>query len=182
MARKLTKFEKFGLIGATLVGVLYFYLGHLYDPQAQALERAREALSRVQREMSELQQLPSAEELRAELESSTLMLADLDAELEALRPHEDDQRNSQLTAQLWVFRQISMHNLRLLEVRATDVSGDIYRWHRYKLHLEGDFRGLLSWLHTLGKYTRPITVEALEMEGALVRWPLQIRLDLLIME
>ncbi|WP_045221265.1 hypothetical protein [Desulfonatronum thioautotrophicum] len=179
MARKLSKLEKFGLIGAVITASLFFYLKHVYDPQQAAFTQAQEQLNRTIREFNQLQAAEPPFQLRRRLESEREQLKEVKEELEALDvrfgTEEDLIRN-----QHWVFRQMERLNMRILSAQPLRTQEDLFTWHVYRVSLEGDFKGFTQFLHELRNHTTPLRVHNVSISGDVKGWPLRISMELWI--
>lgn len=179
MTRKLSKLEKFGLIGAAITGMLYFYLNNVYDPQQQALKQAREHLNRSVREFNQLVASEPPFQLRRRLESQNQELSDLEEELKGMNvsfSSEDDL----IRSQLWIYRLMERLNLRILNVTPKGPKEELFTWHVYSISIEGDFSGFVSFLKELRTHSTPIRVNRISIDGDVKAWPLQISMELWI--
>ncbi len=180
MARKLTKFEKFGLIAAVLTGMLFFYLKHVYDPQQQALIQAREQLNQSITQFNELQAAEPPFLLRRRLEHQQEILAELERELAELGVRVGDEE-ALIRAQHWVFQEMERRNLRVLNVVPQGVEKKHLEWHIFRVTAEGDFKGLVDLLRELPNYGTPMLMEQVSISRADKPWPLKMIMDLWIL-
>jgi hypothetical protein len=179
MTRKLSKLEKFGLIGAAITGMLYFYLTNFYDPQQEALKHARERLNRSVTEYNQLQASEPPFQLRKRLESRRDVLAGLEEELKGMNVSfgaEDDL----IRSQHWVYRLMERLNLRIISVTPKGRRQELFTWHVYSVRIESDFAGFIAFLQKLRAYTTPLRVDKVTISGDVTAWPLQISMELWI--
>jgi len=179
MARKMSKLEKYGLIGAVITGALFFYLKHVYDPQQASLRQAQEQLNRTITEFNNLQGAEPPFQLRRRLESRQEELQELQDEMAAMDVRfgveEDLIRN-----QHWVYRQMEQLNMRILSVQPLRRYTDLFTWNIYRVSLEADFNGFTELLHKLRSHTTPLRVHNVSISGDVTGWPLRISMDLWI--
>jgi hypothetical protein len=180
VARKLTRFEKFGLIAAVLTGVLYFYLKHVYDPQQQALIQAREQLNQSITQFNELQIAVPAAQLRLLLESRQEALAKLEQELAGLDVRVGDE--AALTRALhWTLQEMERQGLRVLNVAPQGMHKQQFNWQVFQITAQGDFRGLLDLLRELRTHNTPLRMEQVNVSRGDKPWPLKIVMNLWIL-
>lgn len=180
MARKLTKFEKFGLIAAVLTGVMYFYLKQVYDPQQQALIQAREQLNQSITQFNELEIAVPAAQLRMQLESRQEALAKLEQELAGLDVRIGDE--AALTRTLhWALQEIGRQDLRVLNVVPLGVEKRQFNWRVFRITAQGGFSGLIDLLGELRTHNTPMLVKQMNVSREGEPWPLKIVLDLWIL-
>lgn len=181
MVRNLTQLEKYGLIAMVVIAMLFFYLREVYDPQQEALERAREQLNRTISEFNELASAAPAAQLRRRLESRQEERDRLAAELEqmAIRPAAPEELA--LSRHL-LYSGIERNNLRLLEVTTGRTQQDLFTWHVFRVDMEGDYRGLAGLLEELREHIHPLRVEKTRVERGSSPWPLKMSMELWIMQ
>ncbi len=179
MARKLTKLEKFGLIAAVITGMLFFYLKHVYDPQQQALVRAKEQLNRSITQFNEMQAAEPPFQLRRRLETQREALAELERELKELDIRVGDEE-ALIRAQHWAYQEMERRNLRVLNVVPRGVEKKHLEWRIFRITAEGDFRSLVSMLRELRTNNTPMLVEQVSVSREDKAWLLKIVMDLWI--
>lgn len=179
MARKLSKLEKYGLIGAVITGALFFYLKNVYDPQQESFTRAQEQLNETIREFNQLQDAEPPLMLRRQLESRREELAELEKQLAAMDvrfgTEEDLIRN-----QHWVYRQMEQLNMRILSANPLRTERDLFSWHVYRVNLQCDFKSFTRFLHVLRNHSTPFRVHNVSISGDVKGWPLSISMELWI--
>jgi len=181
MARKLTKLEKFGLIAAVIIAMLFFYLREVYDPQQEALDMARERLNQAVSEFNELQSAAPAAQLRRRLKSRQEDLEQKKAELEQMevRPATEEElaRSKHL-----LYRSIENNGLRLLDVTSGRTRQDLFTWHVFSVDMEGDFSSLTGLLDEFRDHIHPLRVQEVRVHRDGSPWPLQMSMELWIMQ
>lgn len=180
MARRLTKFEKFGLIAAVITGMMFFYLKHVYDPQQQALVQAREQLNRSITQFNELRTAETQFQLQRRLESQKEVLADLERELTELDVRVGDEETL-IKAQHWVFREMERRGLRVLNVVPQGTVERQFSWRTFRITTEGDFSGLIDLLRELRSHSTPMLLEQVTISREVRPWPLKISMELWIL-
>lgn len=180
MARKLTKLEKFGLIAAVITGMLFFYLKHVYDPQQQALVRARDQLNRSITQFNEMQAAEQPFQLRRRLESQREILAGLEQELAELDIRVGDEE-ALIRAQHWAYQEMERRNLRVLNVVPQSEVKKFFTWRVFRVTAEGDFSGFIALLRDFSSHGTPMLVEQVSISREDKPWVLKIVMDLWIM-
>lgn len=177
MARKLTKLEKYGLIGATVTAMIYWYLQNLYDPQTESLNTAREALERATREFNQAVTLESSFVLSKRLEKRREELAALEQEMDGLTVSFGEQSNL-VDAQHKVYRLMEQHQLRILEVIPLGKRRDaLFSWNAFQITLEGDFGGFVDLFRSLREFSTPLRVSQVVVSGDVKAWPLHFAME-----
>lgn len=177
MARKLTKFEKYGLIGATVTGMIYWYLQNLYDPQTESLKNAREALERVTRDFNQATTSESSFVLNKRVEKRKEELAELEQEMDALDVSFGEQ-STLIDVQHKIYRLMEQHQLRILEVIPLGKKRDkLFSWHVFRITLEGDFGGFVDLFRSLREFSSPVRVSQVVVSGDVKAWPLHFAME-----
>jgi hypothetical protein len=179
MARKLSKLEKYGLIGALITGALFFYLKNVYDPQQASFKQAQEQLNRSITEFNQLQAAEPPFQLRRRLESQREELGRLQEEMAAMDVRFSDEEDL-IRNQHWVYRQMEQLNMRIINVQPLRKHMDLFSWSIYRVNLEADFNGFIQLLHRLRSHTTPLRVHNVSISGDVKGWPLRISMDLWI--
>jgi hypothetical protein len=67
--KKLSQFEKYGIMAAIIIACTFFYMKKVYEPQEKEFKKTVAALNKVVGEINGLRQVPSVVQVRHELES-----------------------------------------------------------------------------------------------------------------
>lgn len=178
--KKLTQFEKFGIIAAIIIACTFFYMKRIYEPQEKEFKKTLETRNKLAQELEGTQVQPTVQ-VRGELEAAKKRKAELDAQLA------DSMVSSGSPQQ--ITRLLSHINSRVAESDLTIVAQTpagaledtmlLMTWTRYQMTLNGSFHGFLHFLDLLAAMPEAIRVENLQLAKA-EKNTLNITFDLLI--
>ncbi len=164
--RKLTRFEKFGLMAALIVACTFFYVKRVYEPQEKRLKKTVAMLNKVVGEVNNLNQSPSAAAVERTLKQREKRLADLNAQLARTAVRTGAVR--EVTALLAdINRLIEDHRLVVdTVVPKGTVKGELFDWNVFAVDMHGTFFDFVSLLETLRDLEDPVCIEAIRLEAA----------------
>jgi Tfp pilus assembly protein PilO len=164
--RKLTKLEKFGLIAAILVSGTYFYMGRVYDPQAEALKKTISKLNSTIKEYNTSVELPPLVPMRKAVEQKREQLDTLKQELREVggRTGAADEVARLIDE---VGHRAGANNLLILSLApGKRIEEELYSWDVFDLRLFGDYRQLIRFVEALKEMPEPVQVRNLALEKA----------------
>jgi Tfp pilus assembly protein PilO len=165
--RKLTRFEKFGLMAALIVALTFFYVKRVYEPQEKRLKQTVVTLNKLIGEVNSLRESPSAAAVQRTLKGREKRLAELNTQLErtAVRTGAAREVTSLLAG---INRMIERHRL-VVEtvVPKGTVSDALFDWNVFAIDMRGAFFDFMSLLETLRDLEDPVRIEqvVLKAEG-----------------
>ena len=181
MGRKLTKLEKYGLIAAVITGMLFFYLKNIYDPQQASLEQSRERLNRTIQEFNRLQAAEPLFQLRQTLNSRNEELAGLEQTMAELDTAPDGTTDMRMV-RYDLYQDLNNRSLRIIQVSPAGTRKELFTWHVFNIRAKGDYSGFISLMRQLQEYESPVRIGKITVEGESAPWPLNIGLELWLME
>lgn len=178
--KKLTQFEKFGIIAAIIIACTFFYVKKIYEPQEKEFKKTVESRNKLAKELEGTQVLATVQ-VRGELEAAKKRKAELDAELTDSMVSSGSPRE--------IMRLLGHINSRVAEsdlvIVAQTPAGTLedamllMTWTRFQMTLNGSFLGFLHFLSLLADMPEAIRVENLRLAKA-EKNTLNITFDLLI--
>lgn len=177
--KKLSRFEKFGLMAALIIACTFFYVKRVYEPQEARLKKTIQTLNKVVGEINNLKEVPPAAKVKRILEKNRRELEALNARLEGTLVHTGAEREvTRLLSD--INRMMDINGLRVNALvpggRTTD---ELMEWNLFRIDLEGSFHGFVNFMKGLRDMKDAIKVEQVRLEKGDNR-RLHIKLNLMI--
>jgi len=165
--KKLSQFEKYGIMAAIIIACTFFYMKKVYEPQEKEFKKTVAALNKVVGEINGLKQVPSMVQVRHELESLKKSLEEVDQKLQGTLMHTGAAR--EVTRML---RQINEHvaasGLRVVSLQPKGRNMDTLlqlEWNHFQLNLSGSFHGFLHLLDSLRAMPDAVRIDGVTLKG-----------------
>lgn len=177
--RKLSRFEKFGLVAAILIACTFFYVKRVYEPQEARLKKTVQELNKVIGQINSLKEVPPPTTVKRALEADREELDALNQQMKDNRMRTGSER--EVTRLLSDINQLMVdHGLQVNAlVPDGQVKDDLLEWNLFKIDMAGSFYGFLTFMRELKALNDAVKVEHLQMEKFGDRH-LHITLNLLI--
>ena len=161
--RKLTRFEKFGLMAALIVACTFFYMKRVYEPQEKRLKQTVAALNKVVGEVNSLNQTPSAAAVQRTLKQREKRLAELDAQLARTAVRTGAPR--EVTGLLADINRLIEDRRLVVEtvVPKGTVADDLFDWNVFEIDMHGAFFDFMALLETLRDLEDPVRIEKVRL-------------------
>ncbi len=163
--KKLTQFEKFGLMAAIVIACTFFYMKKIYEPQEKNFKKTVETLNKVAGELKSTQVVPMVQ-VRSELEQARKRKAELDGELTANMVRSGTPQEVTLLLGR-VNELMAAGDLSILSLAPAGQERDQMleiSWSRYQISLGGSFPGLLHLLGSLSDLPDAVRVTGLQLQ------------------
>lgn len=163
--RKLTPFEKFGLIAAIIVAGTWLYMTRVYDPQYKKFKKTVGQLNQVIKQYNALQDPPPELTLKKTIEKRKADLKKVQTNL--AEKHNIRGQASETTEVLSQVNQ-QAEKLRLAIIKITPagkLTGTYQTWNAFTLEMEGTFDRFLRFLEELKEMVEPVQFETIRVEN-----------------
>ncbi|MBE1426212.1 Tfp pilus assembly protein PilO [Desulfomicrobium macestii] len=159
--KKLSQFEKYGIMAAIIIACTFFYMKKVYEPQEKEFKKTVAALNKVVGEVNGLKQIPPLIQVKHELENAKKDLEEVNKRLKGTLMHTGEAR--EVTHML---RQINEHvaasGLKVVSLTPGGRKSDTLlqlEWNLFQLSLSGSFHGFLQLLESLRNMPDAIRVD-----------------------
>lgn len=162
--KKLTKLEKYGLIAAIAIGVIYFYTERIYDPQAASLRETTVELTRVIGDLGVTAVAPPVALIGVAIEGRRKELEEVKSDVlySAVKMAEEAEISEQLSS---IGRLVSQNRLTIKDiVPKGEVEGDLFGWSLFELNMEGSFHSFVAFLSGLKEMPDPMKVRDINIK------------------
>lgn len=178
--KKLTKLEKFGLLGAVIIACTFLYVKKVYEPEEKKFKQTVASLNKVVGEINGLKHVPHVNQIRGELEDARKKLAELNEKLQgSLVQTGSQQEVTRLLRR--ISEQIESSGLRIESLIPEGLTKDLIldmSWTQHQVSLSGPFYGFLYLLHSLQDMPDAIRIKDVhlkkEKDGLMVSFKLLI--------
>jgi len=151
MKRKLSQFEKYGIMAAIIIACTFFYMKKFYEPQEKEFKKTVDLLNKVVGEVNGLKQIPPLIQVKHELEDLKADLKGVNEKLQGTLMHTGAAR--EVTRAL---RRINEHvaasGLKVVSLTPGGRNMDPLlqlEWNHFQINLTGSFHGFLQLLESL---------------------------------
>jgi len=177
--RKLSRFEKLGVVAAVVIACGYLYMKRIYEPQEKKLKATVAQLNKVIGEVNTLNEVPSAIALNRTLQKKKNELAGLKDQLKHVAVSTGAERElSEMLSR--VSRQLAASGLTVLSLAPREKINDgLFDWNRYELTVTGGYFRYLDFLNRLAAMPDPVKLGAISLERS-EKETLRITTELLI--
>ncbi len=167
--RKLSRFEKMGLIAAVVVAGTFFYMKRVYEPQEKVLKKTVEQLNKVIGEINAVRAVPPAVGVKQELARHKEELTELEEQLKETTNVTG--KESEVTTLLG--RIVKLLDAKSFAVKAIRPMGkapdDLFQWSLFEIEMAGDFRRFMELLTALRDLRDAVRVEGIALARDEVR-------------
>ncbi len=162
--KKLTKLEKFGLIAAIIIAGTYFYMGKIYDPQANALKKTVIKLNKIIKEINSIKEVLSVGSINRTIKKRKKELEKVKFELKSSTVKTG--KESEITELLSMINRLVDQNRLAVKsiVPKGKVAGALFAWSSFDLDMEGSFYFFLDFLTALKKMPDSVKVQNISIE------------------
>lgn len=165
--KKLSQFEKFGIMAAIIIACTFFYMKKVYEPQEKEFKKTVESLNKIVGEVNGLKQTPPLIQVKHELESIKKDLEEVNKKLQGTLMHTGAAR--EVTRML---RQINEHvaasGLQVVSLSPGGRNMDPLlqlEWNLFQLSLNGSFHGFLHLLESLRAMPDAIRIDGVLLQA-----------------
>jgi Tfp pilus assembly protein PilO len=177
--RKLSRFEKFGLMAAVIIAFTFLYVKKVYEPQEARLKKTIASLNNVVGQINNLKDVPPPATVKRNLKRYREKLEAVSAKLEGSQMHTGADREVTLLLSA-INKKITRNGLRVNALTPGGTSTDeLLVWNLFQMDLEGSFHGFLQFMRDLKDFQDAVKIENLQMEKSEDR-PLHLPLNLMI--
>lgn len=162
--KRLSRFEKVGLMAVLIIACTFFYMKRAYVPQEKVLTKTVEKLNKVIKDINSLKEIPSASALRRTIEKRRQELAEVTKELEgtAVRTGAEHEITELLSE---INRLLEKNRLAVNAVAPKGkVAGPLLEWNLYEVDMEGRFHAFIWFLNGLLDMPDAVKIESIHME------------------
>jgi Tfp pilus assembly protein PilO len=162
--RKMSKFEKLGVVAAIIVASSFIYMKKVYEPQEKRLKATVAQLNKVIGEVNSLNTVKSVSTIKKELDKKKQELADLNERMGRASIHADDERQvSELLSK--ISRIIEKSGLSVNYVKPDGKKpDDLFHWSSFEFDLAGGYFQFLRFLDSLRALPDALKVGKMELE------------------
>lgn len=165
--KKLTQFEKFGVLAAIIIACTFFYMKKIYEPQEKQFKKTVADLNKIVGELGNAQ-VVSMVQIRGELDTAKNKKEELDAQLanSTVRSGTPQEVTRMLSA---INGLVANSGLSILSQKPTGLVLDEMlqlSWSRYQLELSGPYPGFLHLLESLTDLPDAIKIDDVKLEKA----------------
>ncbi|MBC2694601.1 MAG: type 4a pilus biogenesis protein PilO [Desulfobacteraceae bacterium] len=162
--KKLTKLEKFGLVAAIIIAGTYFYMGKIYDPQANALKKTVIKLNKIIGEINSIKEVSSVGSINRTIKKGKEELEKIKSELKNSTVKTG--KESEITELLSMINRLVDQNHLVVKsiVPKGKVAGALFAWSSFDLDMEGSFYFFLEFLTALKKMPDSVKIQNMNIE------------------
>ena len=164
--KKLSRFEKYGLMAAVIIACTFFYMKRVYEPQEKVLKKTIRHLNQVIGEINSLKEIPPAASVKRTLEKRRQALAGLEEKLKgtAMRTGADREVTALLSEinKLMEANGLSVNTV----VPAGAVKGRLFDWKLFKVDMNGRFAHFMAFLESVRTLKDAVRIRELVLEAA----------------
>ncbi len=161
--RKMSKFEKLGVVAAVIVASSFIYMKKVYEPQEKRLKTTVANLNKVVGELNSLKTIKSTASLKVELEKKKKELALLETETGGSDNADPDRQSSELLGK--VSTALERSGMMVNSVKPGGKKPDeLFQWNSYEFDLGGGFFQFLRFMERLRAMPEPVKVHKLLLE------------------
>jgi Tfp pilus assembly protein PilO len=177
--KKLSRFEKVGLIAAVVVAGTFFYMKRMYEPQEKVLKNTVQQLNKVIGEVNVLKAVPPVGSVKKQLEKRKAELAVLENRLkETTVLTGADREVTELLS--WIVDLIADKGFVINAIVPKGKMADsLFQWNLFEVDLDGNFYRFIALLTALRDKSDAVRIEKITLtqkDGQ----GLHIRLNLMI--
>jgi len=165
--KKLSQFEKYGIMAAIIIACTFFYMKKVYEPQEKEFKKTVAALNKVVGEVNGLRQVPPLIQVKHELEAAKKDLEEVNLKLQGTLMHTGAPR--EVTHML---RQVNEHvaasGLQVVSLTPGGRNMDTLlqlEWNLFQLNLSGSFHGFLHLLESLRNMPDAIRIDGVLLQS-----------------
>ncbi|WP_319406547.1 type 4a pilus biogenesis protein PilO [uncultured Desulfosarcina sp.] len=162
--RKLSRFEKFGIIAAILVVCTFFYVKRVYEPQEARLKKTVKALNKVIGQVNNLKEVPPQATVKYKLKANREKLEELKLRMKNNQLRTGTAREvTRLLSD--INKKMADHGLRV-KALAPDgrIKEDPITWNLFRIDMVGTFYEFLDFMQALKDMPDVVKIEGLRME------------------
>ncbi len=151
MKKKLSQFEKFGIMAAIIIACTFFYMKKFYEPQEKEFKKTVAALNKVVGEVNGMKQIPPLIQVKHELEKLKADLEEVNKKLEGTMMHTGAAREVTRTLRR-INEHVAASGLTVVSLIPGGRNMDPLlqlEWNHFQLNLSGSFHGFLHLLESL---------------------------------
>jgi Tfp pilus assembly protein PilO len=177
--RKLSRFEKLGVVAAVIIACSYLYMKRVYEPQEKKLKATVAQLNKVIGEVNGLKATPSASSLKRSLAKKKEELSGLEEQMKRASIHGTAENEiSDMFSR--VGRLMERNGLTVLSVMPKGGKNDgLFQWSLFEVSFTGGYFNFLSFLDDVIAMPNAVKIETMKMEQR-DDTTLQITMELLI--
>lgn len=163
--KKLSQFEKFGIMAAIIIACTFFYMKKFYEPQEKEFKKTVAALNKIVGEVNGLKQVPPLIQVKHELNTLKTDLEEVNEKLTGTLMHTGAAREVTRT-----LRQINEHvavsGLKVVSLIPGGRNMDPLlqlEWNHFQLNLSGSFHGFLRLLESLRSMPDAVRIDGVAL-------------------
>lgn len=162
--RKLSRFEKFGLVAAILIACTFFYVKRVYEPQEARLKKTVDALNKVIGQINNLKEVPPQATVRNSLKAHREEIEALNGKLDgSLIRMGSDKGVTRLLSD--INGKMVAHGLEIATlVPGGKVEDGLLSWNSFRIDMAGSYYGLLAFMRDLHGLKDAVKIQDLQME------------------
>ncbi len=162
--RKLSRFEKLGVVAAVIIACGFLYMKRVYEPQEKKLKATVAQLNKVIAEVNGLKSVPSAVSLRKSLQKHKQELEEINKSLAGTAAGSGtDKGLSALISR--VSGRIDECGLKVQSFAPKGSKKDeLFSWRLFELTMTGGYFNYLSFLERLRAMPEAVKIEKVTME------------------
>ncbi|GAB6096251.1 hypothetical protein JCM14469_25040 [Desulfatiferula olefinivorans] len=158
--RKLSQFEKLGLVAAVIVACTYFYMKRVYEPQEKVLKKTVATLNGVIKEFNALAEVPPVHAVKARIKKRKEELAEREQSLEGMTVQTGAQREvTELLGQIVDLIRARNLTVKALAPAREKLKEPLYEWNVFSVDMEGDFGKFTDLLARLRNLNDPVKID-----------------------
>lgn len=177
--RKLSQFEKIGLVASVIVACTFFYMKRVYEPQEKLLKSTIQRLNKLVGEVNSLKAVPPAVTVKNQMERRRAELAEL------------EDRLRETTVLTGADREVTKLLNRIADLIEKEglavnavvpkgkISDGLFQWNLFEIDMGGDFYCFMKFLSSLLDMPDAVRIEKVTL-GKKDGQSLQIRINLMI--
>jgi Tfp pilus assembly protein PilO len=178
--RRMSKFEKLGVVAAVIVASSFIYMKKVYEPQEKRLKTTVANLNKVIGELNNLKSIKSTASLKSELEKNKKELTQLEAQSGTIASTNPERQASELLGK--VSRALERSGMLVNGIKPGGKKPDeLFEWNSYEFDLNGSYFQFMQFMERLRAMTEPVKVKKLVLEqGKDKEMMLHVTLELLL--
>jgi Tfp pilus assembly protein PilO len=164
--RRLSRFERVGLMAVVIVACTFFYMKRAYEPQEKALTKTVDKLNKVIGEINSLKDTPSPAVVERTLKKRRKELAEVSKELEGTAVRTGAEHEvTELLSDINTLLEENGLNIKAV-IPAGKTAGTLLEWNVFEVDMEGDYYDFMRFLKELLRMADAVKIEGISMERA----------------
>lgn len=157
--KKLSQFEKLGLVAAVIVACMFFYMKRVYEPQEKVLKKTVKKLNKVIKEYNAVQDVPPVHSVKGQIKKHRAELAGLEEEMTTLTVKTGAEREvTELLNEIMDILKAQGMSVNTLTPKGKRAD-PLYSWNVFDVDMGGNFHRFTRLLESFEALDDPVKID-----------------------